>query len=81
MINQATLDQLLASPELLSRIPQGIKSASRAGELHKVAANLLGCDDFNIEAALTTLGKKLYTKRAEWGTIRNGLAALKTTEG
>jgi hypothetical protein len=81
MVNQETLNQLLASTELLSRVPPGVKAASNAGELHKVAARLLGCADFDIEAALTTLGRKLYTKRAEWRTVRNGLAALKTTEG
>ena len=49
--------------------------------LAKIAAQLdLGSGEFDIADAMYSLGRKVYTKRAEWNMIAAGLQAFQTLE-
>ena len=57
-------------------------AAAQTRQLHIVVRGLtkeagLHIDnEFDMSAALNTLGRKLYIKRAEWRMVREGLVAL-----
>ena len=75
------LEQILSSSEMRDRIPENVKSASENGRLHELILNKLPprlqkVGAFDIHAALKALGEKIYTKRAEWSVVANGIEAL-----
>ena len=81
------LDKLIKIALASGKLPEQPVSLSRAGRLHKLAANLLNnrngtaIDTLNISDALNELGKNIYIKRAEWGMVTKGLEALKEIKG
>jgi hypothetical protein len=50
----------------------------RSGQLHKIAAPLVGADEVDLASAIKKLAADLYIKRAEETQIKAGLAALES---
>ena len=73
---------LLKTAAVLQRLPRGVVPEVKAGNLHKLAANLLRNsgvsvgDSLTVEDALKSLGRRIYTKNSEWAMVRDGLSAL-----
>jgi NAD(P)H-hydrate repair Nnr-like enzyme with NAD(P)H-hydrate dehydratase domain len=80
--NNTVLDKLIKIALASGKLPAQPVALSNAGQLHKLAANLLNnrngtsIDALDISHALNELGKNIYIKRAEWGMVTKGLQAL-----
>jgi hypothetical protein len=75
------LEELLSRPEVLAKLPETIKQASRNRTLDQLVLEKMASEgvlvrEFTPTEALKDLGKKIYLKNAQWTLVRNGLLAL-----
>jgi gamma-glutamyltranspeptidase len=54
-----------------------LREASHGFQLHKIAAQRVGSQEFNMAEALRTIGEKLFLKNAEYKNILLGLECLR----
>ena len=73
---------LLKTAFVQRRLPGGVVSEVKNGNLHKLAANLLKNagvpvgEELTVQDALKNLGKRIYIKNSEWAMVSYGISAL-----
>jgi len=81
-MDNALLDKLLKTAEVQNRLPESVKVAHTRGQLHLLVAQRMRDEgekvagELEMADVIRTLGKKIYTKNAEWRMVRLGLAAM-----
>ncbi len=58
-------------------VPDSIKQASRTFQMHKVASQITGLDEFTIEKVALYLGGRFAARRMKWRPVADGLVALR----
>lgn len=57
-------------------VPETVKEASRSFQMHKVASQATGLDEFSIEKIANYMGGRLAARRLKWRPVVDGLVAL-----
>jgi gamma-glutamyltranspeptidase len=71
MISQIDFDHLMTP---------ALRSASQGFQLHKIASQRIGTEEFQMADALRAIGEKLFLKNAEYKNILLGLKCLSELE-
>ena len=62
-------------------VPESIKEASRNFQMHKVASQITGLDDFSLEKIANYMGGRFAARRLKWRPVADGLVALQQLRG
>ncbi len=58
-------------------VPESIKEASRTFQMHHVARQMTGLEDFSIEKVAQYMGGRFAARRMKWRPVADGLVALR----
>jgi len=75
MTHTDTLTEYLKTAGALPEVTGQAAQLASSGQLHELMAKTAGVADFDMDAALRELGKKIYLKNASWTIVRQGLEA------
>lgn len=64
-----------------THVPDAVKQASENFQMHKVAAQLTGLDEFTMEKIALYLGGRVVARNAKWRPVADGLVALSNLRG
>jgi hypothetical protein len=57
-------------------LPASIKEAIATHQMHKVASQITGLNDFSLAKISEYLGGRIAARRLKWGPVADGLVAL-----
>ena len=62
-------------------VPESIKEASRTFQMHKVASQVTGLEEFSLQKIASYMGGRFAARRLKWRPVADGLVALKQLQG